>query len=48
VRLPGNFTIGVEVPHGVTSFLELAKDLGDQLGSEAAWPVIFDPLIFDI
>ena len=23
MRLPGNFTIGVEVPHGVTSFLEV-------------------------
>jgi hypothetical protein len=32
-RFPGNFALFVEVPHGVTSFLEFAKNLGDKLGS---------------
>jgi hypothetical protein len=47
-RFPGNLAFGVEVPHGVTSFLEFPKNLGDQVNSGSAWTVIFDPLIFDI
>jgi hypothetical protein len=29
--LPGNFALGVEVPHGVTRFLVGPENLGDQL-----------------
>jgi hypothetical protein len=47
-RFPGNFAFGVEAPHSVTGGFELAKDLGQKLGSGAAWAMIFDPLIFDI
>jgi hypothetical protein len=47
-RLPGNFALGVEIPHRVTGILEFSKNLGDQLSSGAAWAVIFDPLMFDI
>ena len=41
-------SLAVDVPHGVTSFLEFAEDLGDELASEVPWAVIFDPLKFDI
>jgi hypothetical protein len=47
-RFPGDFSVGVEVSHGVTCFLEFHKDLGQEVGSGAAWAVIFRPLIFDI
>jgi hypothetical protein len=45
---PGNFALFVDVPHRVTRFFEFPKNLGDQLGSGAAWAVIFDPLIFNM
>jgi hypothetical protein len=47
-RFPGNFALFVEVPHGVTHFFELPKNVGDQLDSGAAWVVIFSPVIFNI
>jgi hypothetical protein len=47
-RFPGNFALFVEVPHGVTRFLEFSKNLGYELGSGAAWAVIFDALIPNI
>jgi len=47
-RFPGNFALVVEAPHGLAHLLEFSKNLGDQRGSRAAWPVISDPLVFDI
>jgi hypothetical protein len=44
-RFPGNFALGVEVPHGLAGLLEFPKNLGDQFGSGPACGVIFDPLI---
>jgi hypothetical protein len=47
-RFPGNFSLFGEIPHGITRFFEFPKNLGYEFGSGAAWPVIFDPVIFDI
>jgi hypothetical protein len=47
-RFPGNFTLGVEAPHGVTGFFEFSKNPGNQLDSGEARDVFFDPLIFAI
>jgi hypothetical protein len=47
-RFPGNFALFVQVPHRLARLLNTSKDLGDQLGSGAAYSVIFDPLIFNI
>jgi hypothetical protein len=47
-RFPGNFALAGEVPHRIPRFFEFSKDLGQKLGSGAAWAVIFDPLVLDI
>jgi hypothetical protein len=47
-RFPGDFPLGVEVPHRLARPLEFPKDLGQKVGSRSACGAIFDPLIFDI
>jgi hypothetical protein len=46
--LPRNSAVGVQVPHGVTSFFALPKDGGDQIRFRVVGTSIFDVLVFDI
>jgi hypothetical protein len=46
-RFPGNAAVSIEVPHGVTGFLEFAKNLGEQLCSRGGEELMSYVLIFD-
>ena len=47
-RFPGDFTLGVEVPHGLSRLLETTKNLRQKRGAGAFRGAIFALLVFDI